>query len=296
MEFPNGVPSFEDAATECEEFFWSTLYRPYPGLDPIDGEGKANLVAAIKETFGLIQNGDWDGFKAWMEKNKKAFHDADFKDARRSSVLMLSLKFLNEFELRLPMLRAMTPGHLQGELPKVEQHMRNRRKSIRLLLESWPKQAEKSDFKRQTPLMLAANHGDVELVRLLVRRSDINAQDYLGRTPLHSAVTGRSSACVEAILANNPDVAKVSEGEANTVAHTAVRLGWLEGLRLILDKFPGLADDKNAAGQTPMAMACELLEYYEEWRTFMQNQKARRVGTKEDFESVVALLKERQLH
>ena len=118
MEFPNGVPSFEDAATECEEFFWSTLYRPYPGLDPMDAVGKSNLVAVIKETFGLIQNGDWGDFKTWMEKNKKAFHDDDLKDARRSSVLMQSLKFLNEFELKLPMLRAMTPGHLQGELPK----------------------------------------------------------------------------------------------------------------------------------------------------------------------------------
>lgn len=296
MEFPNGVPSFEDAATECEEFFWSTLYRPYPGLDPMDAVGKANLVAAIKETFGLIQNGDWGAFKAWMEKNKKAFHDDDLKDARRSSVLMQSLKFLNEFELKLPMLRAMTPGHLQGELPKVEQHMRNRRESICLLLESWPKQAKIADFKGQTPLMLAANHGDVELVRLLVSLSDIDAQDYLGRTPLHSAVAGCSSACVEAILAMNPDVAKVSEGEANTVAHTAVRFGWTDGLRLILDCFPGLVAVGNAAGQTPQAMARELVEHYEAWRAYMENQKARRVGTKEDFESVVALLEERQLH
>lgn len=296
MEFPNGVPSFEDAATECEEFFWSTLYRSYPGLDPMDAVGKANLVAAIKETFGLIQNGDWGGFKAWMEKNKKAFHDDDLKDARRSSVLMQSLKFLNEFELKLPMLRAMTPGHLQGELPKVEQHMRNRRESIRLLLGSWPKQAKIADFKGQTPLMLAANHGDVELVRLLVSLSDIDAQDYLGRTPLHSAVAGRSLACVEAILAMNPDVAKVSEGEANTVAHTAVRFGWPEGLRLILDKFPGLAAVENAAGQTPLAMAVELVENFEAWRAYMNDQKSRQVGTKADFELVVALLKERQLH
>lgn len=262
----------------------------------MDAVGKANLVAAIKETFGLIQNGDWGGFKAWMEKNKKAFHDDDLKDARRSSVLMQSLKFLNEFELKLPMLRAMTPGHLQGELPKVEQHMRNRRESIRLLLGSWPKQAKIADFKGQTPLMLAANHGDVELVRLLVSLSDIDAQDYLGRTPLHSAVAGRSLACVEAILAMNPDVAKVSEGEANTVAHTAVRFGWPEGLRLILDKFPGLAAVENAAGQTPLAMAVELVENFEAWRAYMNDQKSRQVGTKADFELVVALLKERQLH
>lgn len=298
MEFPNGVPSFEDAATECEEFFWSTLYRPYPGLEPIEGAGKANTVAAIDETFGLIQKGDWDGFKAWMEKNKKAFHDDDLKDARRNSVLMLSMKFLNEFESKLPMLRAMMPAHFQEELSKPEQHMRNRRESIRLLLESWPKQAKIADFKGQTPLMLAANHGDVELVRLLVSLSlsDVDAQDYLGRTPLHAVVAGRSLACVEAILAMNPDVAKVSEGEANTVAHTAVRFGWPEGLRLILDKFPGLAAVENAVGQTPLAMAVELVENFEAWRAYMNDQKSRQVGTKADFELVVALLKERQLH
>jgi hypothetical protein len=296
MEFPNSAPSFEDAATECEEFFWSTLYQPYPGIEPMEGAGRKNVVAAIEETFGLIQNGDWDAFKAWLEKNKKAFHNDRLKDARRSSVLMQSLKFLNEFELKLPMLRAMTPGHLQGELPKVEQHMRNRRESIRLLLESWPKQAKIADFKGQTPLMLAANHGDAELVRLLVPLSDVDAQDYLGRTPLHAAVAGRSLACVEAILAMNPDVAKVSEGEANTVAHTAVRFGWAAGLRLILDEFPGLSGVENMAGQRPLAMANELLENCEAWRSYMDNQKGRQVGTKADFESVVALLEERQLH
>lgn len=296
MEFPNGVPSFEDAATECEEFFWSTLYRPYPELGPIEAAGKENLVAAIKETFGLIQNGDWVGFKAWMEKNKKAFHDDDLKDARRSSVLMQSLKFLNEFELKLPMLRAMTPSHLQGELPKVEQHMRNRRESIRLLLESWPKQAKIADFKGQTPLMLAANHGDVELVHLLALLSDVDAQDYLGRTPLHSAVAGRSPACVEAILALNPDVSKVSDGEANTVAHTAVRFGWVDGLRLLLDKFPELVVAENAAGETPLAMALELLENFDAWRAYMNDQQSRQVGSKAEFQSVITLLKERQPH
>ncbi len=174
--------------------------------------------------------------------------------------------------------------------------MRNRRESIRLLVESWPKQAKIADFKGQTPLMMAANYGDVELVRLLVPLSEIDAQDYLGRTPLHAAVAGRSSACVEAILAMNPNVAKVSEGEANTVAHTAARFGWAGGLSLILDEFPGLAAAENSAGETPLAMARELFENYEAWRTYMENQRGRQVGTKADFESVVALLEERQLH
>ncbi len=105
MEYPDGVPSFEDAAIECEEFFWSTLYQPYPGIEPMEGSGKKNTVAAIEETFGLIQQGDWDGFKVWMGKNTKAFQGTDLKDARRNSILMLSLKFLYEFESKLPILR-----------------------------------------------------------------------------------------------------------------------------------------------------------------------------------------------
>ena len=37
MAFPNGVLSFEDAAVECEGFFWDTLYQPYTGIERIAG-------------------------------------------------------------------------------------------------------------------------------------------------------------------------------------------------------------------------------------------------------------------
>ncbi|NTV09664.1 MAG: ankyrin repeat domain-containing protein [Zoogloea sp.] len=296
MEFPNGVPSFEDAAAECEEYFWSTLYRPYPGLEAVEGAAKVNIRAATEEAFGLIESGDWDGFKAWLTKNKKAFHDSDLKDARRNSVLMSSLKWLYELEDKLPMLRMMAPAEIQGGLFKVEQHLRNRRQSIRLLLEAWPKQAAIADFKGQTPLMMASNHGDRELVPLLLPLSEVDAQDYIGRTPLHAAVAGRCPDCLSALLALNPDVAKVTLGEANTVAHTAVRFGWVEGLRLLLNEFPGLAGAKNHLGQTAVEMAQELLENYEAWRTFMREHQGHGIGAKGDFEAIVALLEERCLH
>ena len=296
MEFPGGVPSFEDAATACEEYFWSTLYRPYPGLESVEGVAKVNLHAAMEETFGLIEKEDWDGFKAWLTKNKKAFHDSDLKDARRNSVLMSSLKWLYELEDKLPMLRMMVPGEVQGELFKVEQHLRNRRQSIRLLLEAWPKQAKIADFKGQTPLMMASNQGDRELVALLGPLSEVDAQDYLGRTPLHAAVAGRCSDCLSAVLAFNPDVAKVTQGEANTVAHTAVRFGWVEGLRLLLNEFPGLAGAKNHLGQTAVEMAQELLENYESWLAFMHEHKGRGIGTKGDFAAIVELLEDLCLH
>lgn len=182
------------------------------------------------------------------------------------------------------------------ELAKVERHLQNRRESLGLLLEAWPEQARIADFKGQTPLMMAANHGDAQLVEVLAPLSDIDAQDYLGRTPLHAAVAGRSSACLGTVLAQNPDVAKVSHGEANTVAHTAARFGWVEGLRLILNEFPRLAEAKNTQAQTPKEMAQELLENYEVWQTFMREQKNRSIGTRGDFESIFTLLEERCIH
>ena len=294
--FPDGMVSLEDTAVWCENFFWTDLYQPYCGLERKEVPATLQFKSVLTETFGLIENADWDGLAAWMKRHATKFKNKNLKDARRNSVLLQWLKMLNMFEVRLSVFRKMAPPEFSGEVGKVEKHMANWRVAIRLMLETWPEQAKIGDFKGQTPLMLAANHGDVELVRLLVSLSDVDAQDYLGRTPLHAAVAGRSPACVETILAMNPDIAKVSEGEANTVAHTAVRFGWSGGLRLILDEFPGLAAVENAAGQTPLAMACEILEYYEEWWTYMQNQKGRQVGTKADFESVVALLEERRLH
>lgn len=290
MEFENGVPSFEDAATEVEEFFWGTLYHPYPGLDTLADVSQKSLFSAFKDTFELIEKADWDGFNRWLSKNGNCLRNSDFKDVRRSSALMQSLKWLYEFEDKLPSLRAMTPPELQGEIFKIEQHLRNRRHSIRLLLDAWPEQAKLVDFKGQTPLMMATNHADFHLVELLLPLSEIDVQDYLGRTPLHAAVAGRSLDCLAAVLALNPDVMRVSHGEENTAAHTAVRFGWVDGLRLLLDEFPGLVEVRNVFGQTPIVMAKELLENHESWRTFMREQKARAIGTRNDFERIVELL------
>lgn len=293
MEFQNGVPSFEDTATECEEYYWSTLYRPYPGLKAPEGGSRINSLAAFKEMFELIEKADWEGFKEWLGINEKTFRNSDLKDARRSSVLMLWLKLLYEFEDKLPMLRVKAPPEFLVGFAMFERSIRNQRESIRILLDAWPEQAKIVDFKGQTPVMMAANHGDVEMVSLLVPLSEIDAQDYLGRTPLHAAVAGRSFVCLQEVLKSSPDFLKVTQGEGNTVAHTAVRFGWVEGLSLILDETPGLIFAKNNQGQTLAEMARELLENYDAWRTFVQERKGRDLGTRRDFETIYALLEER---
>lgn len=127
------------------------------------------------------------------------------------------------------------------------------------------------------------------MTRLLAPMSDVDAQDHLGRTPLHAAVTGRSQECVTIVLDRNPVFTKATFGEENTALHTAVRLGEPENVRLILEEIPSLVTKTNAEGQTPLVMAHEILENLQKWQAFMR-QENRRTGSKEDFDAIISLL------
>lgn len=284
--FEAGLPTFEDAAVVNEDFFWTDLCQPYPGFERPKRQTQELLEAAMGETFGLIETADWVGLQLWMKRHAKQLSEGKFKDARCDTVLTLWLKFMNDLESKLPALKAMLHADMSKELEKVEKHLQNRRYAIQLLLQAWPEQARKADFKGQTPLMLVADKGDVELTRLLAPLSNVDTQDFRGRTAVHSAVSGRSPACFGIILDCNPLVTTVTYDEKNTALHTAVRFGQPECVRLILDAFPSLASLANAAGQTPLDMALDLLENLPHWQTFMRNEN-RQTGSKKDFERIV---------
>ncbi len=286
--FPDGMASIQDTAVWCDEFFWNDLYHPYPGFERRERLAKEALEAALVETFGLIDNADWDGLGLWLKKYAKTLRKP-FKDPRCDSVLTLWLKDLHRNESKLLASKVMLPHDLADKFEKVEKHLRNRRHAIRLLLEAWPEQAKIADFKGQTPLMLVANNGDAELTRRLLHLSDVDAQDYRGRTALHSAVSGRSPECVALVLDSNPDVANVTEDEGNTALHTAVRFGQPDCVRLILDAFPGLVLQANAAKQTPVDMAKKILDDLPDWQAYMHKEN-RCTGSKEDFQSIVTIL------
>lgn len=267
-EFTDKPPTFENAAAECEEFFWSDLYHPYPGVDRMEGPAVVQYVTLFKETLTFIEKADWDGLRGWLKAHKKKFNK-NLKDARRNSVLLAWMKML-------PWLRSdIRSGMNEG---------------ISILLGAWPDQAKIGDFKGQTPLMLAADGGDAKLVRLLVPLSDVDAQDYLGRTALHAAAAGRSPECVKIILDAQPLVAdKVTVDEQNTALHTAVRFGVPENVRLIAEAFPGLVTQTNAAQQTPLDIAQWILVDHAGWVDYMK-RNGRRTGTLDDIASIVELL------
>lgn len=287
--FEAGSANFEDAAVSCEEFFWTDIYQPYTGFERQEQLTKALLEAAMGETFSLIETADWDGLQLWMKRHAKQLRDGNFKDARCDTVLTLWLKFMNGLESTLPAMKAMLPTGMTKDFEKVEKHLQNRRHAIELLLKAWPEQACNADFKGQTPLMLVADNGDVELTRLLAPHSNVNAQDFRGRTALHSAVSGRSPACVAIILDCNPVVTTVTPDEKNTALHTAVRFGQPECVRLILDAFPSLALAANSAMHTPLDMALDILGNLSGRQNFMQKEN-RQTGSQEDFEQIVAHL------
>ena len=284
--FPDGQVSFEDAATLCEDFFWADLYHPYPGFEREERLTNDVFEAVLGETFGLIEKSDWEGLQLWMKRHAKKLRTLNFKDARRDSVLLLWLKMLHTAEKNLPAIKADLPLHLVDPFKQVENHVLNRRKAIELLIQAWSVQAKIADFKGQTPLMLAADNGNTELTRLLAPLSNVNAQDHVGRTALHSAASGRSPECIAIVLEQNPDVLKVTKDEQNTALHTAVRFGQPDSVRLILEEFPGLAMHPNLVGDSPLVMAKKLLADLPGWQDFMRKQK-RRTGDKADFEAII---------
>jgi len=112
---------------------------------------------------------------------------------------------------------------------------------------------------RSTPLHLAAECGDEQMVRLLLERgAEVDRKDRFGLTPLyHAARLGLEEHCdvAELLIGRGADVCARSKfGE--TPLHAAA--GWgSEKMVLLLVVHGALVDDRNDRGQTPLHKAAE---------------------------------------
>lgn len=105
-----------------------------------------------------------------------------------------------------------------------------------------------------TPLHMAAWHGHLEIIGLLIAaRADLEAQEWNGSTPLLNAAEFGKHDAVRALLAAG---AKVSAGDTidNTALHTCARKGYPELAQTLLEAGASL-NVKNAQGYTPFGMA-----------------------------------------
>ncbi|MCX6377684.1 MAG: ankyrin repeat domain-containing protein [Armatimonadetes bacterium] len=87
---------------------------------------------------------------------------------------------------------------------------------VQSILDSDPSQVNaKTEYSKETPLILAAEKCHMEVVQLLIEKgADVNAtEDILGDTPLHSAAKCGSKDIAELLLSKGTDVnAKNSSG------------------------------------------------------------------------------------
>lgn len=237
--------TMEDVALLVAEHFWKHLYKPYPTVQRKASTAHVQAGAALEAAFKLILAGRWNELHAWFKENRK-LQRAHLKDVRGDTVLTLWLKMHNTLAF---------PAEVKENLLH----------AVQMLVAVWPGQANLTDFKGQTPLMLAANAGLHTVVSALLKCPEIkiDAQDFLGRTALHSAVTGHSKASVRMLLDSEPNVLRVTQEEGQTVLHTAVRMGCVETVAMIQHEFPSLREHANAYGRTPAAECQECLQSYE---------------------------------
>lgn len=98
------------------------------------------------------------------------------------------------------------------------------------------------DYRGQTPLHYAAEHGGLDIVRhlLLLEKDLLNMQDRVGRTALHLAIQNRHFKIVDFLLLKKPNVA-LYDTNGYSALHTAAEFKNLSAVEKILKVKPDLA-------------------------------------------------------
>ena len=275
-------PSLEDTATAVAEYYWDTLYKPYPGYPSERPASTTDFKKIFSDTFGFIEYADWEGLRAWLKKNRRTLGKKTLSDVRGDSMLLAWMKFLYMDGLdSLPFPRG-----------KILSHIANRRQAIALLVSEWPEQLNIVDFKRQSASMFAAQQRDSETLQMLLKAgADVNLQDYTGRTVLHGAVTGGSVECLAAVLERQPDRQLVTAEEGNTPLHTAVKMGLPGIVRPLIEYAPEWVQAKNTFDFTPLEFAEKIvMKDLPAFQTLMA-KLGRKVGNQRDYEDCLTLLR-----
>ncbi|MDO8268660.1 MAG: ankyrin repeat domain-containing protein [Moraxellaceae bacterium] len=283
------MPRLEDAARAVSAYFWSDLYRPYPGVCRREPVAKALVKGALE----VMKEADPARMRAWILSNKKILQKP-LPYVQGDSIMLSFIKAGLSLEEALPRFRRGGYGS-EGGFAALQSMAGFWRDAVLMLVDLAPQQLNMVDFKGQTPLMLMAECGDHDMVvRMLAAGADPDMQDYRKRTALHAAVRSGNVVCVERLLAA-PCRTDLVMHEGQTPLHTAVIFGNLKAARLLLDAAPELAWKKDIANEsTPLELAEGLLEY-QEARLALESEmrrNGRRCVNQDELKEMVSLLLE----
>lgn len=244
-----------DTAREAADYFWSDLYRPYPGVQPM----KPVSEEALKDSFGLIMSGDLSGLEKWIKDNSGKLGKG-LKCVTGDSVLMQWIKIRSHFSNHLPIMREVAPADLQSDVQKAESALITWRHAIKLLASKVEKQLNYTDFKGQTPLMLVAEAGDAELVQsFLDAGADPDLQDFEGRSALHAAVKSHDQETIDALL-SHPCTTDLKTVDGRSPMHTAAWSGNVYAIDRLIELSPQLAWQRDSHDMTPLELAEKFCE------------------------------------
>jgi hypothetical protein len=204
----------------------------------------------------------------------------------------LLFKMRSSFVERLPIIKQMAPFEYKGEVDRFNLFLKKWHNCIGQLANEHPKQLNIVDIKGQTPLMLAAQAGDAELVSIMLTAgANPDLQDIKGMTALHSATKSNSVDCVNYLL-DLPCRLDLVTVDGRTPLHTATWMGNLHAVRQLISKAPKMAWQRDARNNTPLELAEHLLENPDKLEQ-LSKERARfgtRCATYEELQQVVEAL------
>lgn len=284
------IPGIEDTARWASEYFWETLYKPYPGVPPQKRLANCASRKMFDELMPLLFTGEQNGLQVWIKANHQLLKSS-LPDIDGNSALMLLIKMRTSFAQGLHKLPA---AMLKGEQQNFEIMLEHWRQFLGTLAQAAPKQLNITDFKSQTPLMLVAEAGDTELVRIMLQAgADPEIRDYQGMTALHSAIKTRNNGCVDVLL-NHPCRLDNLTGDGQSPLHTAAWCANTHAIKHLLQRAPHLVWQRNSQGMTPL----ERVEYLIDEPKALEalagelNKNGRQCASKQELLSVVKMLEE----
>ena len=189
------------AAVDLSAKFWENRVRLYPGAiieHPLE-ESAPIFKAYVRLLLEGAEEQQIRGFLA----DHRGILKRKLRDVRGDTFFTMMTKMVLD---RGAKLRAFPPdvyshGHSSTSSPQAlavqihETHLQLARLLPTDVLNA-------RDYRGQTALMLAADRKDAKLVQTLIdRRVDLDAQDTLGRTAMHSAVRANAEECFKLLLA-----------------------------------------------------------------------------------------------
>lgn len=253
------LPSIEDTARWVSDYFWETLYKPYPGIPAIVRGNIKQMDQAFNELVRLLKSGTESDLSQWI-KSKRQLLNSNLPEVDGNSVLLLLVKVRSSLMEGLPMIKQMVPHKSQSGVDRFNLSLIKLRAFIAQLAKEHPKQLNIVDIKGQTPLMLASQAGDAELVKIMLGAgANPDLQDAKGMTALHSAAKSKSVDCVNYLI-DRPCRLDLVTVEGRTPLHTAAWVGNLHAVQQLISKAPKMAWQRDARNNTPLELAERLLE------------------------------------